>query len=154
VGHGVALVARWQVIYTHVATAILSASLSFYGGWTVNQWRHDASQKQAIEQAAAQQRELHALEQARSRAALDAQNLARQREVVLRADAAAARTELARVRTATQQATDTARADPQACPDTAASLGVVFDQCAAELAELGTKADRHVSDIRTLLATP
>ena len=142
------------MIYTHVATAILSASLSFFGGWSVNDWRHDAHEKQAIEAAAVAQRELSRMEQARSRAALDAQNLARTREIVLRADAAAARTELARVQSATQQATSIARADPQACPDTAASLGVVFDLCAAELTELGAKADRHTSDIRTLLATP
>lgn len=142
------------MIYTYAATALISASLAFGSGWKVNQWRHDSAQKHSIEAAATQERELHALDQARSRAALDAQNVARQREIVLRADAASARTELARLRTATQQATDTARADPEACPDAAASLGVVFDLCAAELTELGAKADRHTSDIRTLLATP
>ena len=136
----------------YLLAAMISAA--FFGGWSVNDWRHDASQKQAVEAAAVAQRELHALDQARSRAALDAQNLARQREIVLRADAAAARTELARVQSATQQATRIARADPQACPDTAAALGVVFDLCAAELTELGANADRHTSDIRTLLATP
>ena len=142
------------MIYTHLMAALTAALLAFVGGWEVNQWRHDAHEKQAIEAAAASERELHAREQKRSAGVIAAQNVARQREVVLRADAAAARTELARLRTATQQATDTARADPQACPDTAASLGVVFDLCAAELTELGAKADRHTSDIRTLLATP
>lgn len=128
--------------------------LGFYGGWQTNDWRHDAHEKQAVEAAAVAQRELHALDQARSRAALDAQNLARTREIVLRADATAARTELARVQSVTQQATSIARSNPQACPDTAASLGVVFDQCSAELTGLAEKADQHVSDIRTLLATP
>ena len=142
------------VIHPYALAALIAAPVIFSAGWQTNQWRHDSAQKHSIEQAAAQEREFHRLEQARSRAALDAQNMARTREIVLRRDADAARTELARLRTATQQATDNARADPQACPDTALALGVVFDQCTAELTTLARDADRHVSDIRTLLASP
>ena len=142
------------MIHPYALAALIAAPVIFSAGWQTNQWKNDADKKQAIEQAALDQQELRRLEQARSRAALDAQNMARTREIVLRRDADAARTELVRLRTATQQATDNARADPQACPDTAVALGVVFDQCSAELTTLARDADRHVSDIRTLLASP
>lgn len=142
------------MIQTYIFTAALSAGFAFGAGWQINNWKHDAHEKQAIEQAAVAQRELHTLEQARSRAALGAQNLARKREAFLRADAAAARTELAGVQSATEAAVTAARATPTACPDRATAIGVVFAQCAGAFAELAEKSDRHVSDLRTQLDTP
>jgi hypothetical protein len=146
----VVLVARWQVIYTHVATAILSASLSFYGGWTVSQWRHDAHEKQAIEAAAAQQRELHALEQKRSSNVIAAQNVARTRETALRRDADSARDALDRLRTQSDAALQSARTSHDACLVAANAQAVVQSQCATELQTLARDADGHASDVETL----
>jgi hypothetical protein len=134
------------VIYTHVATAILSASLSFYGGWTVNQWRHDASQKQAIEAAAVAQRELHALEQKRSNGVIAAQNVARTRETALRRDADSARDALDGLRTQSEAALQSARSSHDACLIAANAQAVVQSQCATELQTLARDADGHASD--------
>ncbi len=145
-GHGVALVARWQVIYTHVATAILSASLSFYGGWTVNQWRHDASQKQAIEAAAVAQRELHALEQKRSSNVIAAQNVARTRETALRRDADSARDALDGLRTQSDAALQSARSSHDACLASTTRFSLALNQCSAEYQAMGAAADNWQSD--------
>jgi hypothetical protein len=146
----VVLVARWQVIYTHVATAILSASLSFYSGWTVNQWRHDAHEKQAIEQAAAQQRELHALEQKRSSNVIAAQNVARTRETALRRDADSARNALDGLRTQSEAALQSARTSHDACLASTTRFSVALNQCSAEYQAMGAIADNWQSDTMTL----
>ena len=134
------------MIYTHVATAILSASLSFYGGWTVNQWRHDAHEKQAIEQAAAQQRELHALEQKRSSNVIAAQNVARTRETALRRDADSARDALDRLRTQSDAALQSARTSHDACIASTTRFSVALNQCSAEYQAMGATADNWQSD--------
>ena len=139
------------MIYTHVATAILSASLAFGGGWQVNQWRHDTHEKQAIEQAAAQQRELHALEQKRSNGVIAAQNVARTREIVLRRDADSARTELDSLRDKSAAAVQSARASHDACIVTSIAATELLNQCGKRYTELGAAADRHASDIETLV---
>ena len=138
------------MIYTHVATAILSASLAFGGGWQVNQWRHDTHEKQAIEQAAAQQRELHALEQKRSNGVIAAQNVARTRETALRRDADSARTELDSLRDKSAAALLIARSSHDACNIAANAQAVVLTQCATELQTLAGAADGHASDALTL----
>ena len=138
------------MIYTHVATAILSASLAFGGGWKVNQWRHDSEQKQAIEAAAVAQRELHALEQKRSNGVIAAQNVARTRETALRRDADSARTELDSLRTQSDAALLRARSSHDACLVTANAQAVVLNQCAAEYQALAGIADGHASDAQLI----
>ena len=139
------------MIYTHVATAILSASLAFGGGWQVNQWRHDSHEKQAIEQAAAQQRELHAMEQKRSNGVIAAQNTARKRETALRRDADSARTELDSLRDKSAAALLIARSSHDACIVTANAQAVIQSQCTGELQTLARDADGHASDAKTLM---
>jgi len=82
------------MIYTHLITFAMSAIMAFWGGIEFNQMRHDANEKQAIEQAALDKQELHRMEQARSSAALAVQVLARKSEAVLRNAAAASKSEL------------------------------------------------------------
>lgn len=154
VGRVAQLVAGWQMIQAHILTAALSASVAFGAGWQINDWRHDAHEKQAIEAAATAQRELHALEQARSRASLDAQNLARKRETVLRADAAAARDALAGLREQSALAVQGARASREACIVTTTTATELLNQCSKRYTDLGAAADRHVSDLRLQLDTP
>ena len=139
------------MIYTYAATALISASLAFGGGWQINQWRHDSHEKQAIEQAAAQQRELHAMEQKRSNGVIAAQNVARTRETALRRDADSARDALDSLRDKSAAALLSARSSHDACIVTASAQAVIQSQCATELTTLGGIADRHASDIETLV---
>ena len=134
----------------YLLAAAITAGLSFYGGWQINQWRHDAHEKQAIEQAADQQRELHALEQKRSSNVIAAQNVARQRETALRRDADSARDALDRLRTQSDAALQSARASHDACLVAANAQAVVQSQCTTELQTLARDADGHASDIETL----
>ena len=136
-----------QVIYRY----IILLSLAFGGGWQINQWRHDASQKQAIEAAAIAQRELHAMEQKRSNGVIAAQNVARTREIALRRDADSARDALDSLRTQSDAALSRARSSHDACSIAAAAQAIVLTQCATELTTLGGIADRHASDIETLV---
>jgi hypothetical protein len=141
----VALVARWQV-NPYLLAALISSGIAFYGGWTVNQWRHDAHEKQAIEQAAAQQRELHAMEQKRSNGVIAAQNVARTRETALRRDADSARDALDSLRSQSDAALQSARASHDACLVAANAQAVIQSQCATELQTLARDADGHASD--------
>ena len=135
-----------SVIYTHVATAILSASLSFYGGWQVNNWRHDANEKQAIEAAAVAQQALHALEQKRSAGVIAAQNVARTRETALRRDADSARDALDSLRTQSDAALQSARSSHDACLTSTTRFSLALNQCSAEYQAMGATADNWQSD--------
>ena len=124
--------------------------LGFYGGWQTNDWRHDANQKQAIEQAALAQQELHRLEQKRSSGVIAAQNAARTRETALRRDADSARDALDGLRTQSDAALQSARSSHDACLIAANAQAVVQSQCATELQTLARDADGHASDVETL----
>jgi hypothetical protein len=96
----------------------------------------------AQRQKADNERSARAAEQARA-----------QREKTLLADAASVRDELNKLRTSLSSAG--LRADPArlyASPDTTASVAELLVNCASRYAELGEAADRHVSDLQTLMA--
>ena len=146
-----------MMVYTHLAAAILAAALSGWGVWTVQAWRYTgqiASIKldhaQAVTDAT---REARATESRRFKEVQDAQANATKRAQVARADSAAARTELDRLR-------DAIRARP-ACNvpgDTASAGNVGADtagdllmECGAAFTELAGKADRLNADRLMLL---
>src|SRR5690606_11227417 len=85
---------------------------------------------------------------------LEAQHAAAQREKSLRSDAAAARTELDRLRDAIRIA---ARRDPvpgaatDAGDQPASTSDELLAQCGQELVDLARVADGHASDVRTLI---
>lgn len=142
------------MIYTYVATAILSAGLAFTGGWQVNQWRHDAHEKQAIEQAALDKQELHRLEQARSSAALAVQVMARKSEARLRADADASQSELEWLRDTSSSALRTAATSLAACTAISATYDELLLDSERRYQDLAVKADEHIIDLRTQIDTP
>lgn len=121
-------------------------------GWGVQTSRIDALKSQhaatlAQSKAAAAQTETHLL-----KAVQDAQDQAVFRAKVVRRDARASadalerlRDDLARVRAAALAAT------PPACPEPRPAIGELLAECAAELRDVAEKADRHVSDLRTLV---
>jgi len=135
----------------YLLAALISSGISFYGGWTVNQWRCESAQKQAIEAAAVAQRELHALEQKRSNGVIAAQNVARTRETALRRDADSARDALDSLRTQSDAALLIARSSHDACIVTANAQAVIQSQCTTELQTLARDADGHASDAKTLI---
>jgi hypothetical protein len=98
----------------------------------------------AQRQKADNERSARAAEQARA-----------QREKTLLADAASVRDELNKLRTSLSSAGTGLRADPAhlyANPDTTATVSELLVNCASRYAELGEAADRHVSDLQTLMA--
>ena len=144
------------MVYTHLAAAILAAALSGWGVWTVQAWRYTgqiASIKldhvQAVTDAT---REARATESRRFKEVQDAQANATKRAQVARADSAAARTELDRLRDAIAARPvcvpgDTASASPERT-DTA---GLVLAECGQALTDLAATADRLHADRMMLL---
>ncbi len=144
------------MIYTHVAAALLGAALAATGAWQVQGWRlgqQIATMRQAAaESEAAAVREARATESRRFTNVQEAQNAAQKRAQSARADAAAARTELDRLRgDLAAGAGRTASESPAACTVRADTSGELLGQCAAAYLELAGKADRHASDARTLI---
>jgi hypothetical protein len=142
------------MIYTHLITFAVSAIMAFWGGVEFNQMRHDANEKQAIEQAALDKQELHRLEQARSSAALATQVMARKSEAVLRSDAAASKSELDSLRAQSTSTLRAAAGSLAAC----VAVSVTYDELLADLSEqyktCSIKADEHVIDLRVQIGTP
>ena len=134
--------------------AAIIAAMGFAGGFGAA-WKIQAGNINAKEAAYAKQ-ELANVKQAATAAirnrdtVIDAQNRANTRSIALRRDAESARTELARLRSATTSTVQAARADPVTCPDRAAALGDVLTELGRAGGELAEKADRHVSDLRTV----
>lgn len=141
------------MIYTYVATAALFASLGLGAGWSINQWKNDANQKQAIEQAALDKQELHRLEQARSSAAIAAQVMARQSEARLRSDVASSQSALVGLQHASNEALRTAATSLEACTAISTSYSELLTASTERYQWLATKADEHLIDLRLQLET-
>ena len=133
------------MIQAYILTAAITAA--FGSGWQINQWRHDANEKQAIEAAAVAQRELYALEQKRSNGVISAQNVARTREIVLRRDADSARSSIDGLREQSARAVQSARASHDACLVASSTATELLNQCGKRYSELGATADRWVSEV-------
>jgi len=145
------------LIYTHAAAAILAAALAGTAVYKVQDWRYTgqiATIKAAqIEAVNAATREARATESRRFKEVQDAQANATKRAQVARADSAAARTELDRLR-------DAIRARP-ACnvPGDTASAGNVgadtagqlLAECSGAYQDLAATADRLHADRMMLL---
>ena len=97
-----------------------------------------------------QERDLHVLEQERSRGVANALNAARARAPANRVDNARARDADERVRDKADAATLVARASHQACIERADTLRIVFQACTTEYREMGELAGRHADDAQTL----
>ena len=153
VGSHVELVEGWQV-NPYLLAWLIGLGVAFYGGWSVNNWRCESAQKQAIEQAALDKQELHRLEQARSRAALDAQVVARKQEARLRADAAASKSSLERLRDTSAEALRAAAGSLAACTAISATYDQLLTDSAGAYRDLAAKADEHVIDLKLQVETP
>ena len=144
------------MIWTHVAAAILAAALAGTAAYKVQDWRYagqiatiKAAQAQAVIDAT---REARATESRRFKEVQDAQANATKRAQVARNDAAAANTELSRLRDAIRTRAvcvpgDTAGAGPVGA-DTA---GQLLYECSGAYQDLAAQADRLNADRLMLL---
>lgn len=147
-------------------SSLVAAVLAFAAAWTVQGWRYDAEieglkgkhQKAMSDQALdlAEQRTeqiRHVLKAERSQRAQVDQALAaaRGREVALQRDVAAVRAQRDGLRDAADAAVRMSGESHGACLSRVAAFREVFDQCAARYGEVAERADRHASDVRTLI---
>lgn len=132
----------------------VSIAVAAAGGWTMNGWRLNgkidrmvAEHSQAMAQAG-QNAMLEAarLQKLKDEALNEANRIAQQNAKA----AAAARTELDRLRRQLANANDLSTATCPSTRDYAATLATVFGECATRIGELAEKADGHAVDSRTL----
>jgi len=144
-------------------TPIPNLSLILYGasvlaaaviGWTANDWRLNGKIDRMLaehSQAMAVAGQNAMLESARLQKLKDeAVNEANRIAQVNAKAAADARTQLDRLRRQLANANDLSTASCPSVRDYAATLAVVFGECATRIGELAEKADGHAVDSRTL----
>jgi hypothetical protein len=145
----------WQMpsIQTTVIAVAASLLIGFLSGWTANGWRLNGKIDRMTAEAS------QALAEAGKNAMLESARLQKLKDEALHeanktaqtnANAAAnARSELSRVR---QQLANSATISNATCASTrdyAATLAVIFGECATAIGELAQEADGHALDSRT-----
>lgn len=157
------VVARLEMIYTHVAAALLAAIIAATGAWTAQSWRMGA-QVQASQAALESLKREHAESLTRaSGSALnatiawqkvkdDAIDRAQQRAKAQAHSADIARRERDSLRNTIAAASMRLPiAAPAAVTEYAAAASGLLDQCATAHQELARQCDGHVSDVRLML---
>ena len=156
------LVALLEMIYTHLAAALLAAVIAAAGAWTAQSWRL-GEQVQASKTALESLQREHAEALTRATASAlnatlvwqkakdDALDRAQQRAKTQAAHAAAARRDADSLRSTLASASlRLPDATPSACVEYATASSGLLDQCAAQYQELAAVADGHVSTIRLM----
>jgi hypothetical protein len=138
-----------------MAIAAVMLAAAFASGFAVQGWRKDAqiAEIEAANSAAVATATAQAMEQTTQmqRKKDDALRLAAKRTQENASAAAAARAERDGLRNQINAATTALpTATCSSARDYAATATAVFEQCAAALEELATKADGHATDSRTL----
>jgi len=138
-----------------LAIAAVMLAAAFASGFAVQGWRKDAqiAEMEAANSAAVAAATAQAMEQTTEmqRKKDDALRLAAKRAQENASAAAAARAERDGLRNQINAATSVLpTATCSSARDYAATATAVFEQCAAALEELATKADGHATDARTL----
>ena len=135
--------------------AAVIAATAFAGGfgtaWKIQAGNINAKEAQHAKQELANVQQSAAADIRRLDNAITAQNAATTRAVALRRDRDSALTELGRLRLEVNSAVHTANTDPVACPERAAALGDVLTELGRAGAEIAGQADRHASDVKTLI---
>lgn len=157
------MVARLEMISTHVAAALLSAAIAATSTWHVQGWRMGA-QVQTDKTALETLRREHAESLTRATASAlnatiqwqkvkdDAIESAQQRAKTQAANAAAARRDADGLRNTLAAASlRLPDATHAACTEYAAAVGGLLDQCGRAYQELAEQADGHASDVRVML---
>jgi hypothetical protein len=129
-----------------VIALVISAALAGAGGfgaaWTMQGRSIDKLKLEARDDIIAQQRSARATTERLTSAVSAAQVSAQGRAVRLAADRDSARTELDRLRIASENAVRNASAGIDACTSAVRTYHLVFTGCASALADMGTDVDR------------
>jgi hypothetical protein len=132
--------------------ALVIALAGFGGGWQIQSWRYGAKETQrAKQELAAQQLRAAAVVRGLDNV-IEAQSDATLRLRALRVDAAGSRAALLSLSDSADAALRTAATSQAACLERATALSDVLKTVSAERRELSEKADRHVNDLKTLMA--
>lgn len=139
------------MIYTYVATALISASMAGVGTWKVQSWRHGAYLADQLTAVREKEKLDRLVENRMSGTVIGALNESKTRETVARRDAAGAMSERDGLRNdLAQLRKDLPSLAANACRKRADTLGELLDQCASAHQSLAGAADRHASDRLTL----
>lgn len=139
------------MMYTYAATALVSAGLAFGAGWQVQGWRYKVKEAEYEHVRAAEGFAAGNAAKGQIESVSKAQSAAARRDVLLRRAAADSADQLRLLREASAAALHAASTSLDACIDRTATFSRLLDQCGKEYRELGEHADRHVSDIKTLI---
>lgn len=144
---------RWLLLAALAGMAALSVKLQIdvagARGETIRANKHVAIMESLLEKAATKAAEDS---RAMQEKVTEAQNEARKRETNLRAAAAAAADQLDGLRVDLDATRDQlAGATREAAIERSVAVGAVLQECGRRYTGLAAKADRHVSDIRTLI---
>lgn len=139
------------MIYTHIAAALLAAALAATGTYKVEEWRFASKEKDRVEQQLENERSQAKATLKKAEAVTIAQNASITRQIILRNDANASRDSLIRLQQSTDSALQTSRTNIDACIERTTTLSELLNTSAKEYQRLGEKADRHTSDIKTLI---
>ena len=141
-------------IQTTLIAAAASLAIGLGAGWTANGWRLNVKIDRMVaeaSQALAEAGKNAMLESARLQKlkdeALDEANKIAQKNA---ADATRARSELERLRRELANSTSISNATCASTRDYAATLAVIFGECATRIGEMAEAADGHALDSRTL----
>lgn len=132
--------------------AAIIATASFGSAWQIQSWRMDAKEKANVEQILVDQRSTATAALRRQEVVIAAQAAANSRAAVLRRDADSARTALVGLSLATEQALRDAATSHATCLERAATIADVQQQSTERYRSLGETCDRHVNDLKTIMA--
>lgn len=135
---------------TLIAAAI-SAVIAFGSAWQIQSRRADSKEKERVEQALREKEDLRILENRRNSVAVSERDAATRRDAELRAAADGSRAALVGLSHAAEQALREAGSSHSACIARTATATRLLNQCGAAYQDLGERADRHVSDLKTLI---
>jgi multidrug resistance efflux pump len=135
--------------YNLIAVAVMLAG-AFFSGWQTQGWHRDSLEKDRAKQELAQAQASAAANIRRTDNVIAAQNAAATRETMLRRDASSARSELERLRGDLSHSAGPS-ISPEACRERTTALEDVLLSCAGRYSSLAEKADRHASDVETLM---
>ena len=140
-------------IQTTLIAAAASLAIGLTTGWVANGWRLNGQIDRMVaehSQALAQAGQNAMIESARLQGIKDeALNQANQIAQRNAAAAAAARSELSRLRKELASRSSLSNATCASTRDYAATLAIIFGECATRIGEMAADADGHAADSRT-----
>ena len=132
-----------------IATA--SAATGFGAAWQIQSWRADSEEKDRVEATLENQRLIGATRTRNDQAVINAVNNGVARSTALRRDSDSARAAADSLRDEITRTVRDASASLAACTVRTAALGELCAAATESHRQLAEKADRHASDIRTII---